>query len=60
MSPLKLGKVDTLEMERHHNDREDLHYHHSDVKVLLIPFIKKNYQADFRSIYEYNFNAFSS
>ena len=65
MSPLKLGKLDTLEMERHHNDREDLHYHHSDVKVLLIPFIKKKtirltlgrFVAE---IYKYNFNAFSS
>ena len=50
MCPLKLGKLDTLEMQRHYNDRGDLHYHLNDVKLLLITFIKKNYQAEFKSV----------
>ena len=41
MCPLKVGKLDTLEMQRRYNDRGDLHYHLNDEKLLLITFIKK-------------------
>ena len=62
MYSLKLGKLDTLEIQRHYNDREDQHYHLSNVKLLLITFIKKktiklNLSCFFAEIYEYDFNA---
>ena len=41
MCPLKLGKLDTLEMQRRYNDKGDLHHHLNDVKLLLITFVKK-------------------
>ena len=41
MCPLKLGKLDTLEMQRRYNDKGDLHYYLNDVKLLLITFVKK-------------------
>ena len=65
MCPFKLGKLDTLEMQGHYNDRGDLHYHLNDVKLLLITFIKKKgikltLSRFVAEIYEYGFNAFSS
>ena len=65
MCPFKLGKLDTLEMQGHYNDRGDLHYHLNDVKLLLITFIKKKGIKQTLSwfvveICEYGFNAFSS
>ena len=65
MCPLKLGKLDTLEIQRHYNERGDLHYHLNDVKLLLITFIKKKtikltLSRFVAEICEYDFNAFSS
>ena len=65
MCPFKLGKLDTLEMQGHYNNRGDLHYHLNDVKLLLITFIKKKgikltLSRFVAEIYEYGFNAFSS
>ena len=40
MRSLKLKKLDTLDIQRHYNDREDLRYHLSDVKLLLITFMQ--------------------
>ena len=64
MCPLKLGKLDTLEMQIHYSDREDLHYHLRDVKLLLITFIKKktiklNLSRFVAEVHKYDFNAFS-
>ena len=61
---MKLGKLDTLEIRRHYNDREDLLYHLSDVKLLLITFVKKKtmkltLRQFVAEIYKYSFNAFS-
>ena len=59
MCPLKLGKLDTLEMQRHYNDSGDLHYHLNDVKMLLITFLKKTIKLTLSrfaaEIYEYDF-----